>query len=93
MSKCNILKNPADLVLLCYWKIMHKSMLYMASNAITRASYAAQDGCTVLFSTAMRILLHVTPKGVLLLARCHASATHEDSSASRKSNLPKEKLM
>ncbi len=35
----------------------------------------------------------VTPKGVLLLAKCHASATHEDSSASRKSNLPKEKLM
>ena len=35
----------------------------------------------------------VTPKGVLLLARCHASATREDSSASRKSNLPTEKLM
>jgi hypothetical protein len=46
-------------------------------------------------SVAIRLLSHdiVTPKGVLLLAVCDASATREDLWASSRGNLPIEKYM
>ena len=34
----------------------------------------------------------VTPEGVLLLARCHASATREGLRASSREHLPRQKL-
>ena len=36
---------------------------------------------------------NVTPKGVLRLAKCHASATHKGLWASSREHLPKQKLM
>ena len=43
--------------------------------------------------SCLLIILNVTPKGVLRLAKCHASATREGLRASSREHLPKQKLM
>ena len=45
------------------------------------------------FASFLLLVVLVTPEGVLLLARCHASATLESHRASSREHLPRQKLM